>query len=59
MEVTPIGAVGGEGHWLLSLSWSVTGVAAVCFFLRLYTRLVVVKSYDWDDTIYNGSFVRL
>ncbi|KLU83911.1 hypothetical protein MAPG_02960 [Magnaporthiopsis poae ATCC 64411] len=59
MEITPIGTVGGEGHWLLSLSWSVTGVAAVCFFLRLYTRLVVVKSYGWDDTIYNGSFVLL
>ncbi|EJT72977.1 hypothetical protein GGTG_09828 [Gaeumannomyces tritici R3-111a-1] len=59
MGVTPIGIVGGEGHWLLALSWSVTGVAAVCFLLRLYTRLVVVKSYGWDDTIYNGSFVLL
>ncbi|KAK8087525.1 hypothetical protein PG997_002486 [Apiospora hydei] len=57
MEVTPIGTIGGEGHWLLAISWATTGAAALCFFLRLYTRLVVVKSYGWDDTIYNASFV--
>lgn len=57
MEVTPIGTIGGEGRWLLAISWSLTGVAALCFLLRLYTRLVVLKSYGWDDTVYNGSFV--
>ncbi|KAK8036373.1 hypothetical protein PG991_001510 [Apiospora marii] len=59
MEVTPIGTIGGEGPWLLAISWATTGAAAFCFFLRLYTRLAVVKSYGWDDTIYNASFVLL
>ncbi|KAK8043956.1 hypothetical protein PG994_012794 [Apiospora phragmitis] len=59
IEVTPIGTIGGEGHWLLAISWATTGAAAVCFFLRLYTRLAVVKSYGWDDTIYNASFALL
>ncbi|KAK8021941.1 hypothetical protein PG990_007079 [Apiospora arundinis] len=59
MAVTPIGTIGGEGHWLLAISWATTGAAAVCFLLRLYTRLAVVKSYGWDDTIYNASFVLL
>lgn len=57
MEVTPIGTIGGEGPWLLTISWATTGAAAFCFFLRLYTRLAVNKSYGWDDTLYNASFV--
>ena len=54
---TPIGTIGGEAGWLLAISWATTGAAAFCFLLRLYTRLVVVKQYGWDDNIYNFSFV--
>ncbi|KAH8660612.1 hypothetical protein BX600DRAFT_383542 [Xylariales sp. PMI_506] len=59
MAITPIGTIGGDGEWLIAFSWSTTGIAALCFVLRLYTRVVVVKSYGWDDTIYNLSFVLL
>ncbi|KAI6288666.1 hypothetical protein MCOR27_000753 [Pyricularia oryzae] len=59
MDVTPIGTIGGEGHWLLAVSWATTGAAAFFFLLRLYTRLVVIKAYGWDDTIYNASFILL
>lgn len=54
---TPIGTIGGEAGWLLAISWATTGAAAICFLLRLYTRLVVAKQYGWDDNIYNFSFV--
>ncbi|TLS31576.1 hypothetical protein PpBr36_03902 [Pyricularia pennisetigena] len=59
MDVTPIGTIGGEGHWLLAISWATTGAAAFFFLLRLYTRLVVIKAYGWDDNIYNASFILL
>ncbi|TLD05449.1 uncharacterized protein PgNI_09238 [Pyricularia grisea] len=59
MDVTPIGTIGGEGHWLLAVSWATTGAAAFCFLMRLYTRLVVIKAYGWDDIIYNASFILL
>ena len=54
---TPVGTIGGEAAWLLTVSWATTGAAAICFLLRLYTRLVVAKQYGWDDNIYNASFV--
>jgi hypothetical protein len=57
VQITPVGVAGGTGDWLLAMSWSLTGVAAFFFLLRLYTRVVVMKQYGWDDTVFNGSFV--
>lgn len=50
-------AIGGDGPWSVAVMWVLTAVVLVFTLLRLYTRIVVVKSYGMDDHVYVGAFV--
>ncbi|KAJ4253311.1 hypothetical protein NW762_010466 [Fusarium torreyae] len=52
-------AVGGDGPWVIAVMWALTAVAFVFVLLRVYTRVVVVKSFGIDDHVYNLAFVFL
>ena len=51
--------IGGEAPSALAAMYSLTAVVLVFTILRVYTRLVVVKSYGMDDHIYVLAFVLL
>ncbi|KAM0547822.1 hypothetical protein ACHAPJ_010168 [Fusarium lateritium] len=52
-------AVGGDGPWVIAVMWTLTAVAFVFVLLRVYTGVVVVKSFGIDDHVYNLAFVFL
>ena len=47
----------GEAPMAVGLMWMLTVVALTFVLLRIYTRLVVVKSYGMDDHVYLFAFV--
>lgn len=51
--------IGGVAPSALAAMYSLTGVVFVFTLLRVYTRLVVVKSYGMDDHVYVLAFVLL
>ncbi|KAF4974592.1 hypothetical protein FZEAL_8519 [Fusarium zealandicum] len=48
--------MGGDGPWAISVMWSLTAVTSIFVVLRIYTRVVVVKSFGIDDHVYNLAF---
>jgi hypothetical protein len=50
-------AIGGDGPWVVAVMWSLTAIGIVFVALRIYTRVVVVKSFGVDDHVYNLAFV--
>lgn len=51
--------MGGDGPWSVAVMWVLTAVSLVFTLLRVYTRVVVVKSYGMDDHVYVLAFVGL
>lgn len=51
-------AVSGEAPTMIGILWMLTFIAFVLVGLRLYTRLVVIHNYGWDDHFFNLSVVR-
>lgn len=51
-------AMGGDGPWVVTVMWSLTAIGTVFVALRIYTRVVIVKSFGVDDHVYNLAFVR-
>jgi hypothetical protein len=49
--------MGGDGVWAVALMWVLTAIAFVFTLLRIYTRVIVVKSYGMDDHVYVLAFV--
>ncbi|KAM0317300.1 hypothetical protein ACHAPQ_011072 [Fusarium lateritium] len=49
-------AIGGDGPWVIAVMWSLTAISIVFVALRIYTRVVVVKSFGVDDHVYNLAF---
>lgn len=47
----------GDGPWSVAVMWALTAIVLVFTLLRLYTRIVVVKSYGMDDHVYVAAFV--
>jgi hypothetical protein len=50
-------AMGGDGPWVVTVMWSLTAIGFVFVILRIYTRVVIVKSFGVDDHVYNLAFV--
>jgi hypothetical protein len=49
--------MGGDGPWAVAVMWVMTALTLVFTVLRLYTRLIVIKSYGIDDSVYVFAFV--
>ena len=47
----------GDGLEAIKAMWALVALATVIVFLRLYTRILVVRSYAADDSVYNAAFV--
>ncbi|CAJ0544605.1 Ff.00g037000.m01.CDS01 [Fusarium sp. VM40] len=52
-------AMGGDGPWVVTVMWSLTAIGTVFVALRIYTRVVIVKSFGVDDHVYNLAFACL
>ncbi|KAK8121313.1 hypothetical protein PG999_005433 [Apiospora kogelbergensis] len=52
-------AMGGDGPWAITVMWALTTATFVFVLLRIYTRLIVVKSFGIDDQVYILAFVFL
>lgn len=50
-------AMGGDGPWVVTVMWSLAAIGFVFVALRIYTRVVIVKSFGVDDHVYNLAFV--
>lgn len=49
--------MGGDGPWAVAVMWALTFLTLIFVILRLYARLIVVKSYGIDDSVYIFAFV--
>lgn len=52
-------AIGGEGAYLVSVLWGLTGLVLFFLVLRIYTRVVCLAQYGIDDNFYIFTCVRL
>lgn len=44
---------------MLGVMWMFQAIAFILVGLRLYTRLVVMSNYGWDDHFFNAAAVSL
>ena len=51
-------AMGGDGPWAIGVMWALTAAVFTFVVLRVYTRVVVVKSFGIDDHVFIVAFVR-
>lgn len=49
----------GEAPWALGVMWTLTSITLIFAILRLYTRVVIVKTFRVDDFVYNIAFFLL
>ena len=52
-------AIGGEGAYLVSVLWGLTGLVLFFLVLRIYTRVVCLAQYGIDDNFYVFTSVSL
>ncbi|KAK7942480.1 uncharacterized protein PG986_011593 [Apiospora aurea] len=52
-------AMGGDGPWAITVMWALTAATFIFVLLRIYTRVVVVKSFGIDEGVYLLAFVFL
>jgi hypothetical protein len=50
-------AMGGDGPWAIGVMWALTVGVFIFVVLRVYTRVVVVKTFGIDDHVFNLAFV--
>lgn len=48
-----------RGHLVLTVTWAITGVAALLVALRLHTRIFLRKCAGWDDFLMAVALVSL
>lgn len=44
---------------MIGVLWMFQGIAFILVGLRLYTRLVVMSNYGWDDHFFNAAVVSI
>ncbi|KAH7243813.1 hypothetical protein B0J15DRAFT_451563 [Fusarium solani] len=49
----------GDAPWALGVMWTLTFITLVFVILRVYTRVVIVKTSGVDDFVYNFAFILL
>ena len=47
----------GDGLEAVKVMWALVAMTTIVVVLRLYTRILVVRSYAIDDSVYNAAFV--